>query len=151
MAPGYLRALIELATLDDVDALLDAAVALLVRELEIYARIELWDLDGTRFVRGELTHLAHTTWIGIRYTLGAIHLDRSPVASDDITLLAAQLAPLAERLLDRAGSQRRTIREDVAVLYERRVRDALVQHDWSVSATARSLSVSRNRVTEVAR
>jgi hypothetical protein len=149
--PEYLRALIDLATADDVDALLETAVALLIRQLEMHARIELWDLDGTRYTRGELTQVAHTTWIGIRYTVGAIHLDRSRVASEDIALLAAQLAPLAERLLERAGWQRRTIREDIALVYERRIRDALIQHDWNVSATARALSVSRNRVTEVAR
>jgi hypothetical protein len=151
MATGYLRALIELAGCDDVDALLDAASALLLRELEIHARIELWDLDGTRFVRGELTHVAHTTWIGVRYTVGAIHLDRPPVAADDIALLASQLAPLAELLLERASSRRRTIRAEVALVYERRIRDALIEHDWNVSAVARSLSVSRNRVTAVAR
>lgn len=151
--PAFLRALVELSTCETVDALLDAAVSLLGRELRVRGRIELWDGEDTHVTRGESVdeRAVHHTWIGIEYTLGAIVLCAPPADSDAIELLAQQLAPLAERLVEREASQRRTIRDDIERLYERRIRDALGRHDWNFSAVARDLVVSRNRVAEVAR
>jgi hypothetical protein len=151
--PALLRGLLELSTCETVDALLDAALSLLGRELGVRGRIELWDGEDTRVERGEPADhpAAHRTWIGIEYTLGTIELCAPPAVPDEIELLAQQLAPLAERLMEREASQRRTIRDDVERLYERRIRDALGRHDWNFSAVARELVVSRNRVAEVAR
>lgn len=151
--PGLLRALVELSTCETVDALLDAAFSLLGRELGVRGHLALWDGDDTHVTRGEPVSAgaAHRTWIGIEYTLGAIELCAAPADPDDVELLAQQLAPLAERLMEREAAQRRTIREDVDRLYERRIRDALRRHDWNFSAVARELVVSRNRVAEIAR
>jgi hypothetical protein len=151
LTPGFLRALVELSTCDSVDLLLADTVALLLRELRLRALVELWSDDDTRFVCGEPCHAAHTTWIGFDYTLGAIRLRATPPDPHAIELLACQLAPLAERLLDRELAQRRTIREDIVHLYERRIRDALIRHDWNASAVARELNVGRGRVAEVSR
>ena len=149
--PGLLRALVELSTCDSVDLLLADTVALLDRELRLRAFVELWADDDTRFICGAPCHVVHSTWIGIEYTLGAIHLRATPPEPHALELLATQLAPLAERLLGRELSQRRTVREDIVHLYERRIRDALIRHDWNASAVARELNVGRGRVAEVSR
>lgn len=154
--PAFLRGLVELATCETVDALLDHAVALVERELGVRASIELFDRDDLDLSRGiapsEAARTApYRTWIGTRYTVGAIYLGDAPADVESIELLACQLAPLAERLVEREASERRTIREDIARLYERRIRDALLRHDWNASAVARELGVSRGRVAEVAR
>ena len=133
--------------------MLDRALVLLDRDLGVCGFIELWDADGTRFVRGELcpASAAHCTWIGTRYTIGAIRLPAPPPDPADVELLAQQLAPLAEQLIDLHASQHRSIREDIARLYERRIRDALVRSDWNASAVARQLRVGRGRIGDVAR
>jgi hypothetical protein len=150
--PAFLRALVELAACDSLDALLDATLALLERELGVRAWIELRQHDGRQIIRGHARAAAtHRMWIGVHYTLGAIYVDEPDVDAEPIELLARQLAPLAERLLDIESSQSRTIREDVDLLYERRIREALVRRDWNASAVARELAVSRSRVAEVVR
>src|SRR5690606_19627482 len=114
-APGFLRALVELSACETVEGLIEAAGALLVRELYVRGRIEVWDGDDTHVMRGEPVYerVVHRTWIGIEYTLGVIELSAPPADPGDIELLAQQLAPLAERLMERQASRRRTIREDV--------------------------------------
>lgn len=151
--PAFLRALVELSTCETVDGLIDAAFALLVHELHVRGRIEVWDGDDTHVTRGEQVdeRAVHRTWIGMEYTLGVIELSAPPADAEDIELLAQQLAPLAERLMERHASRRRTIREDVDRLYERRIRDELFRRDWNISAVARELVVSRGRVAEIAR
>lgn len=151
--PAFLRGLVELATCESVDALVHHATALLERELGVRASIELFDGDETHVVRGDAApdSAPHRTWIGARYTIGAIYLSTAPADVESIELLACQLAPLAERLIEREASERRTIREDVERLYERRIRDALIRCDWNASAVARELFVSRGRIAEVAR
>jgi hypothetical protein len=136
----FLEGLLNLAACESLDALLETSVSLLERELGLRAYVELWDGDGTRFARGEpcSDNVAHCTWIGIRYTIGTIHLSSSPDESDDLELLARQLAPLAERLLEAQQSDRRTVREDVAWVYERRIRDALLRSDWNKTGQCRN-------------
>ena len=51
--PAFLRALVELSTCETVDGLIDAAFALLVHELHVRGRIEVWDGDDTHVTRGE--------------------------------------------------------------------------------------------------
>lgn len=150
--PSLLRSLIELAACDDLDRLLDDSITLIERELAVHAAIELRDHDDTRFIRGDVPReqAVHRTWIGIRYTIGAIYVHAPPREPADIELVATQVAPLAERLLDRDASQRRTLQDDIKLLYERRIRDALLRHDWNASAVARELSIGRGRVAEVA-
>jgi hypothetical protein len=152
-SPGFLQALVELASCDSLDVLLERTINLLERELGVRGYVELWDHDGTQFVCGEprAANAAHPTWVGVRYTIGAIYCPGGLDSRDDIELLALQLAPLAERLIEFERSAVRTIREDVASVYERRIRDALIRFDWNSSAVARQLSVSRNRVAAVAR
>jgi hypothetical protein len=149
----FLRRLIELSTCECLEALLDAAAALLDEVLGVNACIELWTCDGTELKRGasidELT--AHRRWIGVRCTIGVLHLETLPADPDDVDLLAQQIAPLAERLLEHENAQRRTLREDLEHVYERRILDALLRLDWNASAVARELSVSRERVARVAR
>src|SRR5687768_6732305 len=95
----FLRSVIELAAIESVDVLLDEALPLLERELGQRARIELWDYDGTRLVRGDaIDERAHCTWIGIHYTLGAIQLPTLPSDAEAVRLLAGQLALIGERL-----------------------------------------------------
>ena len=145
----FLRSTIELASIQSLDALLDEALRLLERELGQRARIELWDDDGTRIVRGDAAlEQGHCTWIGIHYTLGAIQLPASPSDSEAVVLLAGQLALIGERLF--AVMPRRTMREEIECAYQRRIRDALIRHDWNASAVARELRVSRGRVAKVA-
>ena len=151
-SPGFLKALVELASCDSLEVLLERTANIIEHELGVRGFVELWDRDGTRFSCGESCSTeAHRTWVGVRYTIGAIYLPRSPDDLDDVELLATQLAPLAERLIEAERSAQRTIREDVAGVYERRIRDALIRFDWNTSAVARALSVSRNRVAAVAR
>jgi hypothetical protein len=147
---GFLRAVVELAACESVPSLLVNAVTVMESELGVRASIELWDVDGSRFFHGDTNATTRPTWVGTRYTIGAIHVgvDCDPAA---VETLARQLAPLAELLMDRDASQRRTIREDIERLYERRIRDALVRSDWNASAVARELAVSRNRIASVAR
>lgn len=151
--PAFLRSLVELSTCETVDALADAAFALLGRELGGRGRLELWDGDDTHVTRGDPVDQreAHRTWIGIEYTIGVIELSAHPADREAVELLAQQLAPLAERLMEREASRRRTLREDIERLYERRIRDALFRWDWNFSAVARELVVGRGRVAEVAR
>jgi hypothetical protein len=164
----FLRALVDLAACDDLDDFLDTVHSILTCELRVHAAIELWSADDTRHRRGQVDATTHTTWIGISYTMGAIRVAAPPAAGassntaaltapalpaatrDALDLLAQQVAPLAERLLDRDASARRTIRDDIKALYERRIRDALIRHDWNVSAVARELRVGRTRVGHVA-
>ena len=150
--PDFLRSLIELATCESVDQLLDHAHRLLERSLGLRTRIELWDDDDTHYVRGDAIHSTarHCTWIGVQYTIGAIHVLVPPADAAAVELLANQLAPLAERLLEQHASQRRSIRDDIARLYDRRIRDALMNNDWNASAVARTLRVGRGRVAMVA-
>ena len=149
---GFLRSLIDLAACETLDALLDATSALIESELGLQSFIEFWNADGDRFTRGTtLGDDAHRTWVGIRYTLGAIHVTGTSIPTEELELLACQLAPLAERLIDHTTAQRRTIRDDIAMLYERRIRDALVRFDWNASAVARELAVGRARVARVVR
>jgi hypothetical protein len=54
-------------------------------------------------------------------------------------------------LIEREESRRRTLRDDVARLTDRRIRDELVRFDWNASAVARQLSVGRGRVGKVTR
>jgi hypothetical protein len=177
-SPTFLHALVDLAACDDLDDLLDATEAILDRELRLHGAIELWAVDDSRFACGHVDAPVHTIWIGIRYTVGAIHIAAptpgaihvaapTPAAAssnsaaltaaalpattrDALQLLAQQLAPLAERLLDREASKRRSIRDDIKLLYERRIRDALIRRDWNISAVARELRVGRTRVGQVA-
>ncbi|HEY5950732.1 MAG TPA: hypothetical protein VIV40_34810, partial [Kofleriaceae bacterium] len=85
------------------------------------------------------------------YTLGVIRVNANDGGEEEIELLAKQLAPAAERLIEREASATRTIRDDIDRLYERRIRDALVRFDWNASAVARELCVSRSRVAAVNR
>lgn len=150
--PDFLRALIELAACETLDQLLDDTHALLERGLGVRARIELWDDDDTQHVRGDALYTTspHRTWIGQQFTLGTIHVSAPPVDATALALVACQLAPLAERLLEQEASQHRTLREDLARVYDRRIRDALMRNDWNASAVARALHVGRTRVAEVA-
>jgi hypothetical protein len=152
-SPGFLHALVTLASCETLEALLTHTVDLIDRELGLRGYVEVWDRDGTQFSCGDPSCKdgSHCTWVGVRYTIGAIHLDRSVENPADVELLATQLAPLAERLIEIERSAERTIREDVAVVYERRIRDALIRSDWNASAVARELCVSRNRVAAVVR
>jgi hypothetical protein len=148
----FLRALVELATSDSLDRLLDGALHVIERDIGLRGRIELWDGDGTRFMRGESPRNdngAHRTWIGVHYTVGAIELEAPPTAIEDVELLAGQLAGVAEQLIERETAQRRTIREDIDRLYDRRIRGALIRNDRNASAVARELRVSRGRVAKV--
>jgi hypothetical protein len=151
--PRFLQSLVDLSSCETLEQLLGLAVQVLEREIGVHGRIELWDREGARFVCGAPAdaNAAHRTWIGIQDTIGAIHLKDIPSELEPIELLARQLAPLGEWLMDRETSRRRTIREDIDRLYERRIRDALVRCDWNASAVARELYVSRARVASVAR
>ena len=146
---GYLQALVELAARDSIDALLDQAVALLERELGTRARIEIWD-DAGLYARGDAAAI-DIEWIGISHTIGAIYLERAPAERCAVELMALQLAPLAERLVDLEASRRLSIRDDIERLYDRRILDALARSDGNASAVARELRVSRNRVAKVMR
>jgi hypothetical protein len=153
-SPGFLRALVELASCESIEALLERTVRVIECEFGVRGYVELWDSDGTHFSCGEASSndASQCTWVGVRYTIGAIHLERSLESYvDDIDLLATLLAPLAERLIELKRSAERTLREDVAGVYERRIRDALIRFDWNASAVARELCVSRNRVAAVVR
>lgn len=149
----FLRMLIELSSCEKIDALLDGAARLLEHQLGLRGHIEVWDSDGVRRVRGSAISLrtAYRVWIGLHYTIGAIYVQSYPADATAVELLAAQLAPLAERLLEADAAECRSIREDIDRIYERRIRSALVRFDWNASAVARALSVSRNRVARVAR
>lgn len=146
---SFLQSLVELATCDSTDVLLVQAVSLLERELGMRARIELWD-EHALFARGE-AQAAHVEWIGVTQTLGAIYLEGAPAERVVVELMAMQLAPLVERLVEVELSRRLTIREDIERLYERRIRDALGRHDWNASAVARELAVGRGRIARVVR
>lgn len=149
----FLRRVIDLSTCDSIDALLDGAAALLSQELHVSGFIEVWTCNGVKRRRGdpidELT--AHRAWIGFRHTIGAVYLAALPAEPADVELLAHQLAPLAERLLELETVRNRSIREHVEHVYERHIREALLRLDWNASAVARELAVSRDRVTRVAR
>ena len=149
----FLRSLLWLASLEDLDALLDAALVLIQRDLAAEGCIELWYGETARFVRGvpPQSFIPHTTWIGVDCTIGVIRLEAPPADLEAVKLIARQLAPLAERAIDRHIERNLTVREDIDRLYERRIRWALMQRDWNVSAVARELSLSRTRVTEIAR
>jgi len=151
--PSFMWALIDLARCDAINELLKAAVSLLEYELRVSTFIEVWSEDGKRFVAGDLTcaNAPHRTWIGVRYTVGAIRLQEPPSFAPDVEIAAYQLAPLAELLMERDAARRLTIREDIERLYQRRIRDALVRCDWNASAVARELGVSRSRVADVTR
>jgi hypothetical protein len=149
----FFREVIELATCDSIHTLVKGAVSTLEHELKRPVYIEFWSENGDRFVAGdyECSTGAYGAWIGVRHTMGAIRLQSPPPCQDDIELLARQLAPLAELLIDYDARQRLTIREDVDRLYERRILDALVRSDWNASEVARRLNVSRSRVARVTR
>lgn len=151
--PLFLRSLIDLALCESVETLLDDAITLLESHLALRGYIEVWDGAGGRFCAGPLflTNAVHSTWIGTRYTMGAIRLQVAPSEPGDVELLARQLAPLAERLFTHEGSQRRTIRDEIERVYERRIHEALIRCDWNVTAVARELGVGRMRVIEVVR
>jgi hypothetical protein len=150
---GFLHALVQLAACESVDELLQRAVFLLQAELQLTAHVELWDASGQKFVSGKpnSSDARYRAWIGTRYTHGAIYVYSGDVAIADLELLALQLAPLGEFLIEQYASTRRTIREDIKRVYDRRIRDALVRFDWNASEVARELSVSRRRVAEVSR
>jgi len=150
----FLHALVRLASLDNLERVLDAALILMKRDLGLLARIELWNGDQPPIVRGDSlprTPTSHCTWIGGHYTIGVIRLQTEPEDLDDVELLASQLAPLAERLLERDVWRAMPIREEVKRVFERRIRDALVRYDWNASAVARELVVSRKRIADVSR
>jgi len=151
--PPFLRSLIDLATCESIEALLDDAITLLERHLGVRGYVDVWDGAGERFYAGALflANAVHCTWIGTRYTIGAIRLQVAPSEPGDIELLARQIAPLAERLLAHEASQRRTIRDEIDRVYERRIHEALIRCDWNVTAVARELGVGRTRVIEVTR
>jgi transcriptional regulator with GAF, ATPase, and Fis domain len=150
---AFLANVVELAACESLQELLDRAALLHGAELGVRSHIEVWDTNATAFATGQRFDVsaAHCTWIGIEYTIGAIYIDAAAVDAAVVDLLARQLAPLAERLMEREASQRRTIREDIERLYDRRIRDALMRLDWNASAVARELFVSRSRVADVAR
>lgn len=151
--PRFLRSVIELALCDSLDELLDTALGVVTRELGVTGCIQLVDIDGVRRIRGAVgrDRSVHRTLIGTRYTIGAILLDAAPADAADIELLAVQLAPLADRLLMSEGSERRTIREEVERVCERRIRESLARSNWNASSVARELSVSRGRIGRLVR
>src|SRR6185503_7796983 len=150
--PGFCRSLVALAACDSLDELLDEAT-LLLTQLGARGCVELWDGDSGRFTRGERPDEASSklTWIGTRYTIGAVIVVAGDAEPANVDLLALQLAPLAERLIEREALQAGSIRRGIARLYESRIRDALIRLDWNASAVARELRVSRGRIAHVVR
>ena len=107
--PAFLRSLIELATCETVDELLDQACKLLERELGVRGCIEVWGSGGERFA-GPLfvADATHYTRIGVRDTIAAIRLPVAPSESLDVKLFALQIASMADCLLGREARRRRT-------------------------------------------
>jgi hypothetical protein len=149
----FLRSLVDLAACESIDSLLESVMTLLEEHLDIRGYIEVWSSAGERFSAGALflANPAHCTWIGIHYTVGAIRLQAPPAEPEYLELLACQVAPLAERLVEHEAAQRRTIRAEIDHVYERRIQQALIRSDWNATTVARELGVGRTRVIEVIR